>query len=659
MQDWTDRAELLSRPRAGGFHLVKRGIVPATLLGVLLLACGCGEEGAAEAVARARVERMDLDIVVSVEGTLRAAENREVRCEVMGQSTIIFLIPEGTQVKENDVLVKLDSSDLEERLTQQEIAYQNALASKIQAEEEYRIQESQNTSDIANAELNLEFAIMDVRRYTGYEEELPVFQKPGVAPSLSPGGGTDVTEYLETIRAGTAQPPETALTPAAQGAESEDALASLVVLLDRSLNEYEAGEAAQLWRSADSALKLARAELARADGRYQGSQALYEKKFIAKTELEADQISFERAKVNVQEAEESLRLLQQFTHERNLKTYCSAVSEARLELERVRRKARAQLSRAEADRASKQSTYNYQEKLLKRLQDQVEKCTITAPGPGLVVYARPDRHRIMSGQMIEEGVTVRERQLLINLPDLSRLVADVNIPESKISLVKRDLRAEVTFDARRGLSLYGTVDKIAVLPDAQSRWMNPDRKTYSVTVTIDDMKGEDLKPGMSANVKIFVDRRRQALCVPLSAITSLGNRRFALVDTGGAVQQRQVKIGKYNSFHVEILEGLSDGEEVQLRPLVTESEEGAEESAADEVEVEEEPEDPRGRGAVKRSQARKPSAEDMERFRRRMQSKGGRPGDVKGRAGPGGRTGRQGGRSGRFQGGSRQPGGAQ
>ena len=459
-------------PAAAGAWLRLAGLLVG--VPVVLLLAGCEAESVTETAAVAPVERMDLNILVEKGGSLQAANNREIRSEVMGQNRVIYLIEEGKQVEEGDVLVRVDSAELEERLTQQEITYQSALASKIQAEEQYEIQVSQNQSDVLKARLDLEFAVMDLEKYTGLEGVLLQSLMPAVKPFVPAGeelaggnGSGDGEEGAEET--GTPIPAtqhlgpaggadsslETAIAPPPVDPDAKKAAAALEDLLAKPLEQYTSGEAAQLWRAADSNLKLSKAELARAQGEYEGSEALYNKKFIARTELEADEISFERAKINVQEAEESLRLLRQFTHPRNLKTTVSAVRETVLELERVERKARAELSRAAADRESKRSTYSHQKKLLDRFKDQVEKCTITAPGPGMVVYERGGRR--FNSEMLEEGSTVYERQLLIKLPDLSKLVVDVQIHETRIALVQPGQKAEVSIDAVRGARLEGTV----------------------------------------------------------------------------------------------------------------------------------------------------------------------------------------------------------
>lgn len=519
----------------------------------LLCAAGCGRQNPRESAATWRVVRQDLPIEVQKGGSLRAARNSEVRCEVLGESRIISLVPEGSQVKEGEVLVRLDSSDLEEKLTQQEIQYQNALAAKIQADEEYLIQESQNESDIDQALLAFDLAVMDLQKYTGLS--VPV---PDPAPGTMASDSAVSSSAPEVI-------PDTVLPPELDAEQ----------ILRLPLVSYTNGDAAQLWREADSSVKLAAAELEKSRGDKDGSEALFAKKFVAETDVVRDRISFQRAEINLRKAEEQLRLLKEFTHPRNVKQYASTAREKGKQMERVKRKARAALSGAEASRKSKTSTYDHQKKLLERFQDQVEKCTIKAPTPGMVVYARTEGMRQMSGQYIEEGATVRERQRLIDLPDLTQFVADVMIHESKIGQVEIGQSADITISARRGVTLTGKVTRVAVLPDAVDRWRNPDLKQYAVQVTLDDAQGLDLKPGLTANVVIKVDLRPNALVVPLQAVTPIGSARVVQIVRGQNVVRQEVKIGKYNDVYVEILEGLAEGDEVLLQSVPQEEGAGA------------------------------------------------------------------------------------
>ncbi len=111
------------------------------------------------------VSPQNMLISVTEGGTLGAVNEITITSELEGNAQIIQLVPEGTIVKKGDLLVELDSSDLQERLSQQQINYQNALSTFTRAEEDLAIQKSQNESNIREAELAVDFARIDLEKY--------------------------------------------------------------------------------------------------------------------------------------------------------------------------------------------------------------------------------------------------------------------------------------------------------------------------------------------------------------------------------------------------------------------------------------------------------------------------------------------------------------
>ncbi len=85
----------------------------------------------------AAVERGNLLVTVTEDGNLESAVNIDIKCEVAGGSSILWIVEDGKEVKKGEKLVELDSSALEESINQQRIAYEKAKAAKIQAEKDY------------------------------------------------------------------------------------------------------------------------------------------------------------------------------------------------------------------------------------------------------------------------------------------------------------------------------------------------------------------------------------------------------------------------------------------------------------------------------------------------------------------------------------------
>ncbi len=120
-----------------------------TLL-VLLIVAGLGSLGyatltgswdkrAANRFLTHPVTRGELLITVTEDGNLESAQNVDIKCEVAGGSTILWIIEDGKEVAEGAELVRLDSSQLEDQINQQRIAYEKARASHIQAEKDYEV----------------------------------------------------------------------------------------------------------------------------------------------------------------------------------------------------------------------------------------------------------------------------------------------------------------------------------------------------------------------------------------------------------------------------------------------------------------------------------------------------------------------------------------
>ncbi|MCU0960794.1 MAG: HlyD family efflux transporter periplasmic adaptor subunit [Pirellulaceae bacterium] len=80
------------------------------------------------------IARGDLVVTITEQGTLESSNNTEIKCRVRGTSTVLWVIEAGTMVKPGDELVKLDTSAIEDKINQQKIVYQKALATHTQSE---------------------------------------------------------------------------------------------------------------------------------------------------------------------------------------------------------------------------------------------------------------------------------------------------------------------------------------------------------------------------------------------------------------------------------------------------------------------------------------------------------------------------------------------
>ena len=143
------------------------GLVIIVLIGagIVWLTVFRGGKATGQDVPTFTARRGPLTISVVESGTIKARDQHIIKNEVEGRTSIITLIPEGTRVKNGDLLVELDASSLQDGKIDQEIRVQNNEATYINAKENLAIVTSQAVSDVNQAELTLEFARQDLTKY--------------------------------------------------------------------------------------------------------------------------------------------------------------------------------------------------------------------------------------------------------------------------------------------------------------------------------------------------------------------------------------------------------------------------------------------------------------------------------------------------------------
>jgi HlyD family secretion protein len=396
---------------------------------------------------------------VTEQGEIESSSNVEVACEVQsknsGGTTIIEIVPEGTNVKPGDFLVRLDASALREELSQQQIVCNASEAAVIQAENTLR-----------TAQINRQ-------------------------------------EYLE----GTFRQEEQ------------------IILSEMSVAEEN---------------------LRRAEDYARHSEKLAAKGYVTPLQLEADKFAVEKAKMDLETAKTKLNVLRNYTREKML---------SQLE---------ADIKTAEANLKSQQNTHALDLDKLKHVQEQIAKCEITAPAEGQVVYANKSDRRGSSDVIIEAGSSVRERQVIIRLPDPKRMQVKAKINESRVDRVRPGQPATIRLDAFPDIELTGTVTRVDDYPLAGS-WFTSSIKEYGTIIQIDEPPPGS-RPGMTAEVKIRVEEVPDALQIPVQAVVERGGRHFALVKEGDELKSREIQIGSTNDKFVVVREGLQADQQVVVNP---------------------------------------------------------------------------------------------
>lgn len=360
---------------------------------------------------------------------------------------------------------------------------------------------------------------------------------------------------------------EETLAVAKSQAESDIAKAELDYRFAmEDVTQYREGEYKNQLMEARSNITLAKEELERATEKYKWSETLFAEKYISQTELEADRLTRNRAELNHELAVANLNLLENFTYKRTLDQLQSDVEQARMALERVKRKAQADIKQSEADLKAKQMEYDQQKGKLAKIDQQIEKTKIHAPIDGMVIYATSAKGSWRGNvEPLDEGQVVREREELIYLPTADAMMAEIKVHESNLDKVRMGLPASVTVDAVPGRTFRGEVASIAPLPDAQSMFLNPDLKVYTTLIHLEGNE-RGLRTGMSCRAEILVEHFTDVVYVPMHCVLRIDNQPHVHIYKNGRVDARPVKIGLNNNRMVQIISGLEPGEQVLHGP---------------------------------------------------------------------------------------------
>ena len=335
------------------------------------------------------------------------------------------------------------------------------------------------------------------------------------------------------------------------------------------LELLEDGEAKQQLRSLQDELQVAQEELLLTQDRIAGQRRLEERGFITPTELEAEELNLNKANNKMEQKETALKLYIQYSFPKEAEQKLSDFENAVMSYQRQVKENIAEQAQEEARFSSAERKFNLEKVKLADVNQQIEFATIRAQRPGLVVYGAANqnssRWRRSNQEAIQEGATVSERQAILTIPDLREMAVKVNIHESAVQRVAVGQRVRVAVDAFPDDPLMGTVTRVAVVADSANSFMNPDLKVYPTTINIDGTH-EWLRPGMSAEVEIVVDRLEDVIYVPVQAVTYFDDQRVGYVAGRVAPERRAIEGGSFSESFIEIVSGLEEGDEVLLLP---------------------------------------------------------------------------------------------
>ena len=159
----------------------------------------------------------------------------------------------------------------------------------------------------------------------------------------------------------------------------------------------------------------------------------------------------------------------------------------------------------------------------------------------------------------QAGQTYQAEAVLFTIGDPKALEVIANITEEDYPIVSVGQAVEVFFDARPDVTVTGKVERI--IP----KRIEGDRPLYNIYISLDEVP-DGLADGMTSDTAITIARREGVLCLPRAAVrASSGDTTLVKVWDGVGEVSKEITIGLRGDTYVEIISGLSEGEQVVTR----------------------------------------------------------------------------------------------
>ncbi len=334
--------------------------------------------------------------------------------------------------------------------------------------------------------------------------------------------------------------------------------------------------------SADVAAKITKLDVKEGDWVEQGQ-------FLVQLDRERFVASVERAEANVRSAEAEAKL----ANENMLKSQkdyerTKGLFERNLESQATLDQVYAAYQVEKARYESALELVEQAKASLKQARDDLSKTTIFAPMAGTISELNKEVGEIALGSQFQEDV-------ILVVSDLGGMEALVDVDENDIVSVSLGDSAKIEVDALPDISFVGIVTEIASSAKITGTGTTDQKTDFEVEITIID-PGKELRPGMTASSDIVTDVLEEVLAIPIQSVAVrtpeqlekkqlIPKGNVAIADDSAAqiftpdkdgfvevvfvvndkiAEARQVRTGIQSDTHIEVKEGIKEGEQIVI-----------------------------------------------------------------------------------------------
>ena len=285
----------------------------------------------------------------------------------------------------------------------------------------------------------------------------------------------------------------------------------------------------------------------------------------AQQSIETAEQKRDSAKTKYNSAILERKIFKRYTQPNKLKELRNKLSQAKLNLKKTKVRTEASLAQKKKQIFQHETQIRKLERDLKKHQSYLPMMTLRAPVSGIVMYGDPDRR--WGNPEVKVGMDARRKQVIITIPDMSKMIVDVNLPEQYRSKVSVGDSVIITPDSIQTIKMKGRIDRIAQLPVNLIPWDQNSPKIYRTIVDFSE-RDSRIVSGMSVQVEVVSRILHDVLFIPIEAVFEENGKLLVYRKALSGPEKVFVKIGQANNNYVQITEGLAEGDDVYLyRPF--------------------------------------------------------------------------------------------
>ena len=190
------------------------------------------------------------------------------------------------------------------------------------------------------------------------------------------------------------------------------------------------------------------------------------------------------------------------------------------------------------------------------LNDNLSLLEVVAPHDGLLTHSLD-----WYGEKPRAGQTLWPGQKIAGLPDTSVMQIKLFVKEREAINLQQDQTLEFSLISEPSKTFMGKVTKLSPFPKSIKR-QDP-QKYYELTASIDN-QGAHLRPGLKVTANIIANQLAEKLLVPKFSVFADEDGTYVQLKTASGFSKTPVSLGLSNLSHVEITQGLSEGDVIAL-----------------------------------------------------------------------------------------------